>query len=71
MMNPFLQVPPEKTGKNRTTINEELAVQQYAQTVRSSSPRRNIGLWLGNLLIRMGKKLAEQDIEMKTSKEHA
>ena len=71
MMNPFLLVPPSKTGKNRTEINEELVAQSYAQTAKDSRPRRNIGLWVGNLLIRMGKKMAERDIDMKTSKEHA
>ena len=71
MMNPFLQIPPEKTGKNRTALDDEMAAQLYAQTIRSSTPRKNVGLWVGKLLIKMGKKLAEQDIEMKTSKEHA
>jgi hypothetical protein len=71
MMNPFLLVPQKKTGKTRIELNEELAAQQYAQIVRNSGSHRNMGLWAGNLLIRIGKKLAEQDIEMQTSKEHA
>jgi hypothetical protein len=71
MLNPFLQLPPQKTGKNRTEMNDELAAQFEAQLVQSSTTRNNLGLWAGNLLIRMGKKLAEQDIDMKASKEHA
>ncbi len=71
MMNPFLQVPAPKTGKYRKAMNDELNQEQSAQFVANSAPRKNLGLWVGNLLIRMGKKLAEQDIEMKTSKEHA
>jgi hypothetical protein len=70
MMNPFLVIPPEKTGKHRKAINEEMAA-EYSQFVKNTAPRKNVGLWVGNLLIRMGKKLAEQDIELKTSKEHA
>ena len=71
MMNPFLQMPPEKKVKNRTAMDDEMAAQQFSQTFRSPAPRKNMGLWVGNLLIRMGKRLAEQDIEMKTSKDHA
>jgi hypothetical protein len=70
-MNPFLQVPPPKTGKTRSAMNEEQAAQEYTSLVKSSAPRSNIGLLVGNLLIRMGNKLAEKDIEMKTSKGHA
>jgi hypothetical protein len=71
MMNPFFQIPPEKPGRNRTAMDDEMAAHQYAQTSKGSAPRKNIGLWVGKLLIRMGKKLAEQDVEMITSKERA
>ena len=71
MMNPFLQVPAPKTGRGRTAMNDELNAERYAHLVANTAPRSNLGLWVGNLLIRMGKKLAQQDIEMKTSKEHA
>ena len=71
MMNPFLQLPPKNTGKRRTAMDDEMATQQYSQTFRDPASRKNLGLWVGNLLIRMGKKLADQDVELKTSKEHA
>jgi hypothetical protein len=71
MMNPFLQVPPPKADKSRLALSEEQAAHQYSRTVSIPAPRSNLGLFIGKLLIRMGKKLAEQDIEMKTSKEHA
>ena len=74
MMNPVFQYPPEKRRKNRTEKDEELfalAGQPNAKPAKVPSTRKNIGLWAGNLLIRMGKKLAEQDIDLKTSKEHA
>jgi hypothetical protein len=71
MMNPFLQVPAQKPGKGRKAMNDELAAEQYAQSESNRAPHGNIGLWVGNLLIRMGNKLTQQDIDMKTSKEHA
>jgi hypothetical protein len=71
MLNPFLQFPPEKTRKNQNEMNEELAAQIHAQPAKDPTQRTNLGLWAGTLLIKMGKKLAQQDIEMKTSKEHA
>jgi hypothetical protein len=71
MLNPFLQFPPEKAKKNQVEINEELAAQINAQPARKPSKHKNLGLWTGNLLIRMGKKLTEQEHELKTSKEHA
>ena len=72
MLNPFLQFPPEKANKSQAEMNEEAAAQiNNAKPVRKPSRQKNLGLWTGNLLIKMGKKLAEQDIELKTSKEHA
>lgn len=74
MMNPIFQYPPEKRRKNRNEKDEELAIlaeQLKAKSAKVTSTHKNIGLWAGNLLIRMGKKLAEQDIDLKTSKEHA
>jgi hypothetical protein len=72
MMNPYLQFPPEKAEKKRTEMNEELAAQVNGQLARNASSKQmNVGLWIGNLLIRMGKKLTEREIDLKTSKEHA
>jgi hypothetical protein len=53
-------------------MNEELAAQVNGQLARNASSKQmNVGLWIGNLLIRMGKKLTEREIDLKTSKEHA
>lgn len=71
MNNLFLQYPPKKIGVDRTRMNEELGAQLHAQLARDPSKRTNIGLWTGNLLIRMGKKLTEREIDLKTNKEHA
>jgi hypothetical protein len=71
MMNPYLQVPPKQAEKARKVMNDELTAGQYAEILSKPAPRRNLGLWIGSLLIRMGNRLAQQDVEMKTSKEHA
>jgi hypothetical protein len=71
MMNPFLQFPPEKTGRKRTEMHKELDAQVNIQLAQSHARRIDIGLWAGNLLIRMGKKLTERDIDMETCKENA
>lgn len=72
MMNPYLQFPPEKAEQKRMEMNEELAAQANGQLARNASAKQaNVSLWIGNLLIRMGKKLTEREIDLKTSKEHA
>ncbi len=70
MINPFIQnLPPKKL--DGTTKNDALAAEQYARAIENPIPRVNAGLWLGKLLIRMGEKLAKQDIEMKGTKQSA
>jgi hypothetical protein len=71
MMNPFLQFPPEKTGKRRTEMHKELDAQVNIHLAQSHARRVDIGLWTGNLLIRIGKKLTERNIDIETSKENA
>jgi hypothetical protein len=71
MMNPFLQLPPEKAGKKQTKMSYEQEALVNDQSARNRSRRSKIGLWTGNLLIRIGKKLTEREIDMNTSKEHA
>ena len=71
MLNPFFQFPPEKTGKKRTEMNKELDAQVNTQLARNPSKHLDLGLWTGNLLIRMGKKLTERDIDMENCKENA
>jgi hypothetical protein len=70
-MNPFLQFPPEKTGKKQTEMNKELDAQVKIHLAQHPIKRAALGLWAGNLLIRMGKKLTEREIDMNISKEHA
>ena len=71
MMNPFLHFPPEKADKKPTEMNEALAEQVTRSLTNNTSSPVNIGLWTGNLLIRIGKKLTERETDLNTSKEHA
>ena len=71
MLNPFLQA---EAGKKRRLImggNEESAAQEHGQTLDSFTPRPSVGLWIGRLLIRMGKKLSKEDIALKNARENA
>lgn len=70
MLDPFLQLPP---GKPHSLFaeSEEQHAQKYGRVVEGSAGRRSgPGLWLGRLLIKMGTKLAKQDVELKTMREH-
>ena len=71
MLNPFFQFPPEKTGKKQTEMNKELDAQVNTQLAQHPIKSAALGLWAGNLLIRIGKKLTEREIDMNTSKENA
>ena len=70
MLNPFLQTEP---GKNRRLImggNEESAAQEFGHTLKGAS-RPSLGLLIGRMLIRMGKKLSKEDIALKSARENA
>jgi len=72
MMNPYFQFPPGKAEKKQTEMNEALAAQVEEQLAwNAASKRVSKGLFTGNLLVKMNKKLTKRQIELKTSKEHA
>ena len=72
MMNPYFQFPPEKAEKKHTEMNEALATQVEEQLAwNAASKRVSKGLFIGNLLVKMNKKLTKQQIDLKTSEEHA
>jgi hypothetical protein len=70
MYNPFLF--PTKTERPRrlTVATEEAIAQLHGRSVDSNG-HADAGLWLGRLLIRIGEKLARQDIELGHLKGHA
>jgi hypothetical protein len=71
MLNPFLQpIRPEKPHRTSAAA-EEAAAQFHGHSLDTASPHASVGLWVGRLLIRMGKQLAHQDHELKELKERA
>ena len=71
MLNPFLQPVPAKKQAHPQNDHEELAAEIYGHSLDTSVPRPNVGLWVGRLLIRMGEKLANEDVESKSSRQAA
>ncbi len=71
MLNPFIQIGAEKKHRKGASEIDESAVQVYGHSVDTASPRPAMGLWLGRLLIRMGQKLAKEDINLKMKRERA
>jgi hypothetical protein len=71
MLNPFIQVGPEEKRRKSTNEVEEYAAQVTGYSVDTASPRPPMGLWLGRLLIRMGRKLAKEDVDLKITRENA
>ncbi|HEX8992549.1 MAG TPA: hypothetical protein VF784_12795 [Anaerolineales bacterium] len=70
MLNPFIQIGADE--KRRKSMNEaEEYPQMNGYSVDTASPRPPMGLWLGRLLIRMGRKLAKEDVDLKISRENA
>ena len=68
MLNPFLQpVPTEKHGKKRKA-SDVLPSEMRGHSLDASSPRQNVGLLVGKLLIRMGEKLAKEDNQLKSTR---
>jgi hypothetical protein len=70
MLNPFLQTQSAKKRRLIMGGNEEFVAQLQGHTLDSMSPRPSLGLWIGRLLIRMGKKLSKEDIALKSDREH-
>jgi len=70
MLNPFMQDLPRKRN-GRVSKNESLAAEQKPVVVETFTRRPSAGLWLGKLLIRMGEKLAKQDVQWKGTKQSA
>lgn len=68
MFNPFLQQPlPTEKRHHSQAINGDLPAGFYGHSLDKDRP--SVGLRIGRLLIRMGEKLAKQDVELKTTRE--
>ncbi len=71
MLNPFIQIGTEEDRRKGAGESEKPVVQLYGHSADTASPRPAMGLWLGRLLIRMGKKLAKEDMNLKMNRERA
>jgi hypothetical protein len=70
MLNPFLQPMPDKKQRQMTTNSEEFSAQMYGHSLDTSKPHSSVGLWVGQLLIRMGQKLTKHDTDLQTLKDN-
>jgi hypothetical protein len=70
MLNPFLQTEPGKKSRKIIGGNEEYAAQQHGRSLDNMPPQPSMGLWIGRLLIRIGKKLSREDIALKSAREN-
>ena len=71
MFNPFLQTEPRKKRWQIIGGNEESTAQRQGRILDSMPEQPSVGLWMGRLLIRMGQKLAKEDVDLKISRENA
>ncbi len=70
MLNPFVQFVQREKDKGAPRRREETIAEMYGHSVDTSSPHPSMGLWVGKLLIRMGEKLAKQDMPLETDREN-
>ena len=71
MLNPFIQIGTEEDRRKGASEIDKSVVQAYGHSLDTASPRPAMGLWLGRLLIRMGQKLAKEDMNLKVNRERA
>ncbi len=69
MLNPFIQDPSSIKEKRPKEIKQPLDAERLS-TNPTERPH-GAALWVGKLLIRMGKKLTDQDYELKSTQENA
>lgn len=71
MLNPFIQIGAEEKRRKTKNEAEEYIEHLTGYSVDTATPRPPMGLRLGRLLIRMGRKLAKEDVDLKISRENA
>lgn len=71
MLNPFLQPVPTEKHPKKTKASDAMAFEVYGHSLDTSSPRSNVGLLVGKLLIRMGEKLVKEENGLKSTRENA
>ena len=71
MLNPFLQTSPPKREKYVRKQEKQDGSKKDVQFAENITQRTGLALWVGNLLIRMGKRLVEPNTKMNSSRQHA
>ena len=64
-MNPFMNYPFGKTGKEAAMINDKKLAQRNSNTIKNRSGYW--AWWLGNLMIRIGTKLTKENPAMRNA----
>ena len=60
-MNPFMNYPFGKIGKEAAMINDEKLAQRNSNTIKNRAAPGYWAWWLGNLMIRIGTKLTKEN----------
>ena len=72
MLNPIILQPERKDKRSKNSAAApEFSTEIYGHSLDTSTPRPSVGLLVGRLLIRMGQKLAKEDVDLKISRENA
>jgi len=71
VLNPFLQTSPPKKAKYVRKQEKQEAAKKNVRIAGNLTQRTGLALWVGNLLIRMGKRLTEPNTKMNSSRQHA
>ncbi len=66
MMNPFMNYPSGKIGKEAAMINDEKLAQRNSHTINGTASGY-WAWWLGNLMIRIGTKLTKENHPMRNA----
>jgi hypothetical protein len=67
VMNPFMNYPFGKIGKEAAMINDEKLAQRNSHTIKNRTASGYWAWWLGNLMIRIGTKLTKENHPMRNA----
>ena len=70
-MNPFMNYPFGKIGKEAAMINDEKLAQRNGNTIKNRTAPGYWAWWLGNLMIRIGTKLAKENHPLRNANQIA
>ncbi|HUK99572.1 MAG TPA: hypothetical protein VLX29_01815 [Nitrospirota bacterium] len=61
MLDPFMNDSPRKPNKPSRVVEEAQLAQRYGQAINNSAPANPWIRWFGNLLIKVGTKLTQEN----------